>query len=327
MKLLIVLIVLVCAAVALWYFRDEITGAKLRFEAREEAGARFEAPNWRESMHEANPADGWLVLKHKRDDNRIFYLAWQYGDAPPTGDERLAAAKEFARVLGRMTQSGVTVQSEALPVKVGAQEAHVFPFTFKEDGVGPATFYTWYCPSSKQRWLFAVVDDDPGERKRIAQELLGSFRAGRGTIDYASTAKGKLVLDMPPGWRVLSESPREALYVSPGQEVLLQLNLGTRTSQPEITEAYAEGLADRMIEAAGAAWQSREVRLERNWDLGLVIGRVRGVVIAEGDEHFYELRLWISPKTNLLYVAAMEAADQQTLDKHLPVFSRIVCEE
>lgn len=325
MKLLVILIVLVCAAVALWYFRDEITGAKLRFGEREEAGARFEAPNWRESAHDADPADGRLILKHKRNDNRIFYLAWQYGEAP-TPDERLAAAKEYARALGKMTASRASVKPETSLAKIGGREARVFALTFEKVGIGPGRFYVWHVPAIKQRWFFAIVDDDLDERERIVQQFFGSFRADRSTMDSVSATKGKLVFDAPAGWRVLNESPLQVLYVSPGRDVLLQLNHGARTSQPNMTKEYAAVLTDHMIEAVGATWRSREVRIETDWDLGLV-AHVRGVALIEGDEHFYEIRLWISPKTNLLYITALSAPDQQTLDKHLAVFSRITCEE
>jgi hypothetical protein len=334
MKALIVLIILVCAAAALWYFRDEIRGEKLAFESRDEAGARFKAPNWRESASDANPTEGRLILKHKRNDARIFYLAWQYATEPANGTECGAAAKEFARVLGTMTGSRVSVepaasgfQPAASGVEIAGQQTRAYTLSFEKKGVGPGELLMWHFAPNKQRWYFAIVDDDADERARIAREFLGSFKPGRSTVEHTAPTEGKLRFDAPLGWGVFEETPMQVLYTSPQEEVLLQLNHGVRTSQTRMTKAYAASLADQLLAPIGGTWQSREIALAQDARLNTVVARVHGVALIEYTEQHYELRLWISPTTKLLYIAALSAENKKAVEKFLGIFDHVSSEE
>ena len=78
-----------------------------------------------------------------------------------------------------------------------------------------------------------------------------------------------------------------------------------------------------MIEAAGSKWKSRDIRLARDARLKATVARIRGIALVEGTEHSYEVRLWICPKTKLLYIAALSAMDKFTLDRFSDVFDRI----
>jgi hypothetical protein len=326
MKALIVLIIVVCAAVALWYFRDEIRGTKLAFEYRSEAGARFKAPNWRESASDANPTEGRLILKHKRNDARLFYLAWQYATEPANATESEAAAKEFARVLGKMTDTTAHVEPKAGDVKVGGEPARAYSLAFDAKSVGPGELFMWHFAPNKQRWYFAIVDDDANERARITREFLDSFTPGRSTVEHAAPTEGKLRFDAPLGWGVFEETPTQVLYTSPQEEVLLQLNHGVRTSQTRMTKAYAASLADRLLAPVGGKWQSREITLAQDARLGTVVAHVHGVALIEYTEQHYELRLWISPTTKLLYLAALSAENPKAVEKFLGIFDHVSSE-
>ncbi len=326
MKLLLVLIVLVCAVVAVWYFREDITGEKLRFGYREEAGARFKAPNWRESVRDGNPTEGRLILKHKKHDDRIFYLAWRFGKTPPDRNERAAAAKAFSRALGTMAGFAVVVGPQGEKVEKGECEALMY--VLEADGKARVgELYMWYFAPNKQRWFFAIVNDDPEERGRITTEFFDSFTPGRSTVQYDTTTEGKLAFDAPLGWSVFDENPAQVLYVSPQEEVLVQLNHGMRTSRRQMTKQYAAALTGQMIEAAGGTWKSREYALGRDARLNTVVARVRGVALIEYTEQHYEVRLWISPKRGLLYVAALSAEDKKKFEKFTGIFDRITSED
>lgn len=326
MKLLLLLIVLVCAVVAVWYFRDDITGEKLRFGYREEAGARFKAPKWRESVRDGNPTEGRLILKHEKHDDRIFYLAWRFGKTPPDLNERTAATKAFSRALGKMAGFAVSVGPRGEKVEMGERQAVMY--VLKADGkarVGELCM--WYFAPNKQRWFFAILDDDLDERGRITTEFFDSFTPGRSTIQYDTTTEGKLAFDAPLGWSVFDENPRQVLYVSPQEEVLVQLHHGTRTSRARMTKQYAAALTGQMIEAAGGTWKSREYAIGRDARLKTAVARVRGVALIEYTEQHYEVRLWISPETRLLYVAALSAEDKKKFEKFTAIFDRITSED
>jgi hypothetical protein len=323
MKALVILIILVCTAVALWYFRDDITGMRLRFVEREEAGARFKAPNWRASSHDKNPADGHLILKHKRKDKRIFYLAWQSAEEPPTSSERAAAAKEFARVLGEMTRATATVKPLDVPIVIGDEKARQYSFTFTGTDVGPGELCMWYVAKTRQRWYFVIVDDDLDEHERIAREFLDSFKPGSAPVEAVAATGGKLAFDAPAGWRILDETPTQIAYVSPNEDALLELHHGTRTSRSQMTKEYADTLAARMIEAAGATWEHIETRLAKDARLDAVVATVRGTARMHGEQRHYLIRLWISSRDQRLYVAALSAVNARSLDEFRAVLDRI----
>jgi len=323
MKLLVVLIVLVCLVLVLWYFRDEISGEKLRFGYREEAGARVKLPKWPESARDGNPTQGHLVLKHKKHDTRIVYLSWQYAKAPANRTERVAAAKEFARVLREMTGANVSVKPIEATVKIGEQPARVYALECDKKDVGPGELYLWYFAPNKQRFFLIILDDDAFEKKAITHEFLETFEAGRSTVEHAVANRGKLAFDEPFGWRVFGKDPGQVCYVSPQEEVLLQINHGTRTNHARITKQYAAALTDSMLEAIGGSWISRDYAVIKDTRLGVGVVRVRGIAQIEHADHAYEVRLWISPATKLLYTVALSAEDTRTLDKFTTVFDKI----
>ena len=68
-------------------------------------------------------------------------------------------------------------------------------------------------------------------------------------------------------------------------------------------------------------------RLVRDARLKTSVVRVRGVALIEYTEQHYEVRLWISPKTRLLYVAALSAEDKKKFEKFTGIFDRITSED
>ena len=327
MKLLLVLILLVVVGVTLWYFREEISGEKVRFGARKEAGTWFRAPKWREASRDGNPTEGHLILKHKKHETRIFYLGWQYAKTPANANERTAAVKEFARVFREMTGSGVEIKPRTANLEVDGQPALVYAMTFEDTTVGSGELTLWYFPPNAQRFYLILVNDDPFELKELRRAFFDSFRAGRRTVEHAATTEGRLAFEKPLGWHKLTEEPGEVDYVSPQEKVLLQLLHGTRTNRTRMTNEYAASLTARMIEAVGGTWESRQYAIAKDRRLNTAVVRMRGVAKIEHTKHYYEIRLWISPTTKLLYTAAMSAEDAHTLDKFLSVFDAISSED
>ena len=327
MKALVILILLVCAVVAVWYFRDDITGMRLRFVERESGGARFRAPNWRVSTDDTSGAESHLILKHKRLDKRIFALTGQYADERLTPVERealllvnVAAVNEMVGAQGKATWS-----DEA--VTIAGQNARRATITFDDPGispgVGPGVFVVWDDPTKKWRWAFVLVDDDEKERDRILREFVASFTRAPARTPTATASAKQLVFDAPAGWKRVEQTPARTTYVSPDEDAQLELHAATRTSRSTMTKDYAQSQAATMIEAAGATWQPRSIDLERDARLNTTVAVVRGTARMGSDQRAYEIRLWIAPNTPYLYVAALSALDEKTLDACVSVFERV----
>ncbi|MBN1917771.1 MAG: hypothetical protein JW889_07675 [Verrucomicrobia bacterium] len=323
MKALLILLLIVCAALAVWWWRDDITGMRLRFVERESGGARFSAPTWRVSADDASPSESHLILKHKRRSNRVFSLTGRYADARLTPVEReallllsVAAASEMVDAEGKATWSDETLT-------IAGQKARRATIAFAGQGVGPGVLLVWEDPSARWRWTFVLVDDDAAERERIVREFVSSFALSSRPAARVTGAPKGLVFDAPAGWKRVESTPARTVYLSPGEDAMIELHAPTRTSRSTMTKDFAQSQAAAMVKAAGATWQLRSIELTRDARLNAPVAVVRGTAQQDTGQRPYEIHLWILPNRQSLHIAALSALDEATLDAHTGVFDRI----
>jgi hypothetical protein len=181
----------------------------------------------------------------------------------------------------------------------------------------------WENPAAKWRWTFVLVDDDEKERDRILNEFVASFSlAPAGSPTTTASAK-PLVFDAPAGWKRVEQTPARTTYISPDEDAMLELHAPTRTSRSTMTKDYAQSQAANMIKVSGATWQPRSTDLKRDAYFNTTVAIVRGTARMNNDQRAYEIRLWIAPNTERLYVAGLSAVDERTLDKYSVAFDNV----
>jgi hypothetical protein len=90
-----------------------------------------------------------------------------------------------------------------------------------------------------------------------------------------------------------------------------------------MTKEYGQSLARNMVETTGATWQPRSATMKSDARLGAPVAVIRGTARIADEQRAYEIRLWIAPNTQFLYVVALSTFDESALDRFSTVFDHI----